>query len=184
MSNAVREGSTRSMVLFKERQPFRHTAISRIVAGLCFTLFAVLVYGLIQIATVGGAHPLDDPHTQSIVILIGVFILLGLGIPLVLFRTGLRTEVRIDGLYVKVFPHHMTWKHVPLVELESVEEQILSTSEELLLGGIAAAKPDNVFRGAGKTLLELSFSNGEKLLITTNRPSLLTNALEQSKQYA
>ncbi len=118
-----------------------------------------------------------DEFLSGMVLLIGGIIIfaVGVGFLWLLYAEKLTIEVRTDGLYIRYYPFQLSFRKIPLDKLKShkVRNDIM---------GLGIGYP---FRGRGKVYnisgnrgLQLDFVDGKRLLIGSQKPEELANAID------
>ena len=101
-------------VLFRESQRFTQAWIWLVVVAIgCFGWWAFVQQ------TILGRPFGDRPAPNSVLVVI--WLLCGIGLPLLLATCRLVTEVRADGLYVRFVPFHVRWKRFAFENITSCE---------------------------------------------------------------
>lgn len=164
-------------VLFFERQKFNQWWLWLILLGIN-GLFIFGVYKQIF----GGQQFGDNPMSND-----GLLFATGLTILLTVLFINFRLETQIerDGIYVRFFPFHFSFKHFPWDKIsKSFVREYQPISEYggwgLRLGLFGKGKAYNV---SGNKGLQLEFTDHKKLLIGTNKPEELTAILEEIGQF-
>ncbi|MHC4266088.1 MAG: DUF6141 family protein [Planctomycetota bacterium] len=96
----------------------------------------------------------------------------------------LETEVRSDGLYVRFFPLHLHYKNL---SFDDISEYFSRTYKPVLeYGGWGIrwgfGKSGKVYNVKGNRGLQLVFTNGKRLLIGSQKPEKLVEAINSIKQ--
>jgi hypothetical protein len=163
-------------ILFTESQKFKQWWLWMILLGIN-GLFLFGVYKQV----IGGQQFGDKPISNT-----GLLITTGLTLLLTFLFINFRldTIIKKDGIYVRFFPFHMTFKHYNWNSLtKSFVRQYSAISEYggwgLRLGLFGKGAAYNV---SGNKGLQLEFNNNKKLLIGTNKPDELTEALNKIGQ--
>lgn len=158
-------------ILFAERQKFRQWWIWLILVGIN----GFFLFGVFQ-QVFGGRQFGDRPMSNE-----GLLFSLGLSLLLTFVFINLRldTQLKQDGIYVKFFPFHLTFKVYPWDEIsKSFVRKYNPISEYggwgLRLGLFGKGKAYNV---SGNKGLQIEFTNNKRLLIGTNKPGELTETL-------
>jgi hypothetical protein len=160
-------------ILFSEKQKFRQWwlwAILLIVNGI------ILISIFKQLIT---DQPLGDkPMSNLGLLLTAVPLLL---ITLLILNIRLDTLVKNDGIYVRFFPFHWSFKKFSWDLIFSSYIRKYSPLQEY--GGwgmrIGLFGKGNAWNISGDKGLQLQFTNQKKLLIGTNQPEKLAATLEQ-----
>jgi len=159
--------------LFKESQGFTQWWL-----WLILTIINVfLLFGVFKQVIVGEAIG-DSPMSDITLLLITGFMI---ALTILFTRFRLYTEIKQDGVYVKFFPFHLSFKRYAWIDIsKSYIRQYDPIAEYggwgLRLGLFGKGKAYNV---SGNQGLQLEFHDQKKLLIGTRRPNELTNILKQ-----
>lgn len=163
-------------ILFTERQKFKQWWVWLILLGIN----GLFLFGLFK-QIIDGEQFGDKPMSN-----VGLLIATGVTLLLTLLFLNLRldTEIKNDGIYVRFFPFHLTFKHYNWDSLtKSFVRQYSPISEYggwgLRLGLFGKGTAFNV---SGDKGLQLEFSNHKKLLIGTNQPEELNETLSKIGQ--
>lgn len=160
-------------VLFKESQKFKQWWLWLILFGIN----GLFLFGVFK-QVIGGQQFGDKPMSNT-----GLIIVTALSFLLTLFFLNLRldTKIKEDGIYVRFFPFHLSFKQYGWEELtKSYVRQYAPVSEYggwgLKYGMFGKGTAYNV---SGNKGLQLEFTNKKKLLIGTNKPEELTALLKK-----
>ena len=163
-------------ILFTERQRFKQWWLWLILLGIN----GLFLFGVFR-QVIGGQQFGNKPMSDT-----GLLIATGFTILLTLLFTSFRLETQIkkDGIYVRFFPFHLSFKHYTWDTLtKSYIRQYSAITEYggwgLRLGLFGKGKAFNV---SGDKGLQLEFTNNRKLLIGTNKPEELKEALNKTGQ--
>lgn len=177
MNNDYREINS---AIFYEEQRFRQKWLWAMIIGLNIFQICIWGYGIIQQFVFDkpfGNKPMSDLGliiTSSLVILFTLLILV------LFYYTRLITEVRYDGLYIKFFPFHWSYRRIPLESVIQYEIRKYKPIREYGGYGIRYSmkygKAYNVSRNQG---LQLEFDTGKRLLIGTQKPDELYQAIKK-----
>ena len=93
------------------------------------------------------------------------------------------TEVRSDGVYVRLAPFQRSFRHIPRDEIESVDTTTYSaTAYRGWHWGIRKSlNRDALYRLRGDQGIELTLNRGRKLFIGSQSPSELQTAILRAK---
>ena len=146
-------------IIFREVQQFRQ-----------FWLWLILIFISLPLVFVTLTNNLS---------LSGAFvILLNLGLLALFYSMKLITEVRSDGLYVRFFPLHLSFHKIPLEELKKYEARSYSPIREYGGWGIRYGFKGKAYNVSGNRGVQLEFLNGKRLLIGSQKPEELVQAIE------
>ena len=158
-------------VIFREVQRFRQFWIQFII--ISYSVF--ITYGVIQKflfhIPFGGRH-------MSGVMLLGVWILFGILFPILLYSAKLVTEVRKDGLFIQFFPFHFKFNPIPLDDLKEIKASTYNPIKAYGGWGIRYGLESNAYNVSGNRGVELVFSDKKNLLIGSQKPEELAQAIE------
>lgn len=163
-------------ILFTESQRFKQWWLWMILLGIN-GLFLFGVYQQVIGEQQFGDKPMSD---TELLIITGLTLLL----TFLFINFRLDTIIKRDGIYVRFFPFHMTFKHYNWNNLtKSFVRQYSAISEYggwgLRFGLFGKGKAYNV---SGNKGLQLEFNNNKKLLIGTTKPDELTETLNKIGQ--
>ena len=151
------------MTEFKETQRFTQWWLWLVLVGS----WVVLMYSL---ATV-------QPQTT-----IAYFISFGVGmlLPILFWQMRLMTRITEEGIYVRFVPFHFKEQFYPWESIESAQVRTYSPLMEYGGWGIKYGfnGQGKVFNVAGDQGLQLVFKSGEKLLIGTQKPTEIQDAVK------
>ncbi len=111
------------------------------------------------------------------VLLIVFFILIGILLPLFIFKVKLITEVREDGIYVRFFPFHFSFQRIPFEDLKDFHIRTYRPIVEYGGWGVRYGASGKAYNVSGNQGLQLEFKNGKRLLIGTQSPEQLISVV-------
>lgn len=163
-------------LLFSEKQRFKKWWIWMILIGVN-TLMLSLVFTQVVNGRIIGDNPASNGQlvaAAAISLLITFFILS--------FR--LDTQIKTDGIYVKLFPFQTSFRFFPWNSLQKCYVRKYSPIGEY--GGwgwrLGLFGKGTCYNISGNEGLQLEFTNGKKLLIGTQKPEELSGVIEKSLQ--
>ena len=156
-------------VLFEEKQRFPRwlTILSLILP----VLSAVVVYFVIK-------DKMNNPQMWPGIIIGFIALLLG---PALLASFKLITQVRPDGLYISLFPFHISFKRFTFDQIKAYYPRKYSPLAEYGGWGIRFGRSGKAYNVRGNLGLQLEFTNGKKLLIGSKDPDLLSQAIDEAR---
>lgn len=162
--------------LFEERQRFKQWWIWIVLLGINIVLL-VGVYKQVLNGQQFGDRPMSD---EGLLFATGFFVLF----TIVFFNFRLETLVKEDGIYVRFFPFHLSFRHFSWDQIsKSFIRQYRPISE---YGGwglrLWLFRKGGAFNVSGNMGLQLEFPDNKKLLIGTNKPEELKEALNKLGQ--
>jgi hypothetical protein len=162
---------TDNEILFTESQRFRQWWLLLLLAGTNSFFVAGLIKQVIRGQQFGGKAMSNTDLIVSAGIVIGLTILF--------LNIRLETVIKPNGIYVRFFPFFIKYKHYSWSSLtKSYVRQYSPLAEYggwgLRLGLFGKGKAYNI---SGDKGLQLEFTNGQRLLIGTNKPDELNTVL-------
>ncbi|KGK97805.1 hypothetical protein LI82_08515 [Methanococcoides methylutens] len=162
---------------FREVQKFRQFWITSLVL-----IPAVMtLYGAYQQLVLGhpfGSNPASDTTMSFLTIIFGFLF------PVFIFSMKLVTEVRGDGVYVRFFPFHLSFKKFGYTDIASYKAVHYSALRDYGGWGIRYGKNGKAYNISGNDGVMLEFTNGKHLLIGSQKVHELLMALDQSARTA
>jgi len=163
-------------ILFSERQKFKQWWLLLILLSVN-ALFMFGVYKQVILGQQFGNKPMSNTGLLAVTGLIWLPTIL-------IFISRLDTIIKSDGIYVRFFPFHLTFKHYKWISLTKSFVREYSPLTEyggwgLRLGLFGKGTAFNV---SGNEGLQLEFNNHKKLLIGTNKPEELSETLSKIGQ--
>jgi len=146
---------------FHEKQRFNQWWIWLLISGLLLTSY----YTCIQEVVYGQSVDSDGPSGTAAFLPPVIMTII-----LLLFLL-LRLETRIDqeGVHVRFFPIHRTWRTYPWTHIAHVEVRAYRPLLEYGGWGLRGIGSNRALNVAGKIGIQLVFASGDKLLIGTQR---------------
>ncbi len=166
----------RNEILFSERQKFRQWWLWAIF----LSIDGLFLFG-VCLQVIGGQPFGDKPMSNTGLLATAALMLL---LTFLFSRCRLDTTIKKDGIYVRFFPFHLKWRHYGWNTLNKAYIREYSPLAEyggwgIRLGLFGKGRAFNV---SGNTGLQLEFTNGRKLLLGTNKPGELAEALRNIQQ--
>lgn len=160
-------------ILFTERQHFRQIWVWLMLIGIN----GLFIWGLIQQVIYGqqwGNKPMSDN---------GLFVALGSTVLVTILFLFLRldTEIKQDGIYVRFFPFHLTfrkysWDKIAKSFVKQYNPIMDYGGWGIRLGIFGKGRALNV---SGNKGIQIVLTGGTRLLIGTNKPDEAKQALQQ-----
>ena len=156
--------------LYQETQHFRQSWLWVLV--LFISLLSL--YGLVQQLLLGipfGTNPAPD----AVVVIIAV--IFGLMLPAFLYQTNLTTEVHSDGFYIRFFPFHLSFHRIAAEDIKGFEALTYHPLRDYGGWGIRYGRKGKAYNVSGNRGVQLVLADGKQLLIGSQRPDELAEAL-------
>ncbi|MHC4482416.1 MAG: DUF6141 family protein [Planctomycetota bacterium] len=142
-------------------------------------LLMIVAAGFAVFSLREGLSAQDSPNTASAVVVTILGIGVGIAVTVLLFTAKLETEVRGDGLYVRLFPFHIHYKDFAPRDLEECYAREYRPIREYGGWGIRCGfgKRGGAYNMSGNKGVQLVFKNGKRLLIGSQKPDELAKAI-------
>lgn len=144
---------------------------------LVFSMVAVAVIECFALkSTLAAPNP---ARSWNIIVLIVLGICLPTALCVLFWMTKLVTEVRSDGLYIRFFPFHFSFKKIPFEDLHEYYARTYRPIIEYGGWGIrySLGFKSKVYNMSGNRGVQLILKNGKKLLIGSQRADELADAI-------
>ena len=158
-------------ILFSERQRFKQIwlwLILLVVNGL-------FIFGLTKQVIFG--HQFGDKSISNIGLIIVTILTLLLSF--LFFNLRLETKIKADGIYVRFFPFHLTFKYYPWDKLNQSFVRQYNPIGEFGGWGLRGFGKNRALNVSGDKGIQLVTQNGSKILIGTNKAEEATEILNQ-----
>jgi hypothetical protein len=117
----------------------------------------------------------NNPGSNTIILII--WLLSCILFPVFFYKLKLITEVRKDGLHIRFFPFHLTFKKMPLGKLKKHEVRTYNPISEYGGWGIKWGPGGKAYNVSGNRGLQLEFIDEKRLLIGSHKPEQLDTAV-------
>ncbi|MEO8853771.1 MAG: DUF6141 family protein [Ginsengibacter sp.] len=161
-------------ILFSETQRFKQWWLWIFLIGWDAFIF----YGVSK--QIINGHPFGNKpaSNRELLIILGISLL-----TTILFLViRLDTQIRKDGVYVKFFPLHLKFRHFSWDQLSKCYVRKYSPMAEYGGWGLRFGFGGKAYNISGNQGLQLEFINKKTLLIGTQKPEELNNALQKTKE--
>ena len=167
--------SPQDPVYFREVQRFRQPWIWTLL--MVMTLAAVTLFGYGMIKQLVFGQPWGDrPMSDGALAIVGpLVILFTIGMTYLFLKLKLVAEVRDDGLYIRFFP-----LSGQIIRYENIEESYVRTYRPLKEyggWGIRYGRKGKAYNVSGNQGVQLKLSGGKQLLIGSQQPEKLADAI-------
>jgi hypothetical protein len=164
----IKESST--FRIYREVQRFRQPWLWLLIAGI----FGVTVWGFAQQIILG--RPFGQNPASDTVVMIIAFVF-GLAFPVLFLVANLTVEVRSDGLYYRFFPFHWSFRRISAETLSKHEVHKYRPIRDYGGWGIRYGRSGKAYNVSGNRGVMLELSDGSRLLIGSQKPEDLANAI-------
>ena len=120
------------------------------------------------------------PHPAPDLILALFWVAFGIAMPLLFFFGGMRTEVRADDIHLQGVPLPFCTKHINYSEIETYEARRYHPLRDFWGWGIRFGRSGRAYTVRGNQGVQLVFKNGQRLLIGSQHPEQLVEAVDHN----
>jgi hypothetical protein len=160
-------------VIFHEEQRFRQPWLWLIVIADAVLMLGLLVFFLVWQGSAG-----SDARARTVLIIVFAAAAAVSGAIIALLAAcRLITEVRRDGLYLRFVPFHRSMWEVPLANVVKVEARTYSPIRDYGGWGLRRTFKGRAYNVSGNRGVRLDFADGRHLLIGSQRPEELAEAI-------
>ena len=156
--------------VFREVQRFRQVWVWAVVLALSGLMWYAAVVQLV-FRRPFGTNPMPDG------VLIVFWLLFGAGMPALFLYTRLITEVRRDGVYLRYLPFHRRFRKIAFEDIKDYEVQTYRPLRDYGGWGIRYGAKGKAYNVSGNQGVQLEFVKGGRLLIGSQRPQELWQAI-------
>ena len=159
------------IVFYEKQKLYKHTLVLTMVIGVNL----LFLWGCIQQIGRGipwGNNPLSN--LGLLVVSLCMFLLF-----LSLFFIQLKTIINKEGIYIEYFPLLLKYKFSPWSDIENAYVRRYSPIREYGGWGKRSLFANKVYNVYGNMGIQITFNNGDQLLIGTNRPCELSEVLNK-----
>jgi len=110
---------------------------------------------------------------------VGVGVAVMVGVTFLLLGAKLETEVRGDGVYVRLFPFHLSFREIPLEDVVKVEARSYRPLREYGGWGIRCGRKGRAYNMSGNEGVRIDYANERHMLIGSQRSEELAAAIEE-----
>ena len=157
-------------IIFQEIQRFH------LVWVWCIILLIAAFFWYIFLKQVVCKIPVGSRPAPAIVIVI-FWIIFGIGLPFLFYSTKLITEIRNDGIYFRFSPFHSSYQKIPFDEITRYEARTYRPIKEYGGWGIRGIGKNKAYNIRGNKGLQLELINGKRILIGSQNPQKLVQAI-------
>ena len=118
----------------------------------------------------------NNPTSDSLLVVI--VLIFGLGLPVFMYKINLTAEVHEDGLYFRFFPLHLSFRKIRSEDITGFTVETYRAIRDYGGWGIRYGRKGKAYNVSGNRGVQLQLSNGECILIGSQHPEEMTEALK------
>ncbi len=165
--------SENTVVLYKENQKFTNKWIWLLVISAALFVWYGTVKQIIFHAPFG-SRPSPD------FLMIIIWIIFGIGMPLLFLLVRLTAEVRENGFYIRLFPFHLKFRKIPLEDIKNCETRTFNPLKDFGGWGIWFGSGSVTYTLKGCSSVQLEMTGGKKLLAGSGKPDEQAGAINSA----
>lgn len=109
-----------------------------------------------------------------------IWLLFGVGLPVLFWSLRLVTEVRGDGIYYKFFPFQLSFRKIAFPDVRQFEATTYRPLLDYGGWGIRYGLGGKAYNVSGNRGVRLALANGKRLLIGSQRPEEFIAAIQEA----
>jgi hypothetical protein len=168
--------------VFSEEQPMSDNKLFYTMLAAGIGIIAFFAYGIYRQIVVGepfGDRPMGD---AELLVVGGLYILLGLVFIFGFLRGGLATEVRPNGLFIRFSPFHRSFREIPLDGIRTCRSIRYRPILDYGGWGIRMGFRKRAYNVSGNAGVEIEYEDGRTLLIGSKKADQLAGAIESVRR--
>ncbi len=159
-------------IFYSERQRFRQWWLWT----LLMIIPTISIWAMFQQFIMGAPFGNNPASNYLLIILVAIT---GIGFPMFMYITGLDTQVRHCGLYIRFKPFHRKWMIFEFENMQKVEPVIYKPLMDYGGFGIRYGKKGKAYNVSGNKGVFLTLKNGKTILIGSNNHEVLYSAITE-----
>ena len=167
-------------LFYSEKQRFRKWWIWLLILIPGSTVPVVSIWAIFQQVIQGPTFG-DNPLSDFMLIIFGLIFGMGfgLGIPFFMYITGLDTELREHGIYIRFHPFHRKWVVFPFERIQNAISISYSPLKDYGGWGIRYGRNGKAYNVSGNNGVLLVLDDGKKILIGSKNHEVLYSAINE-----
>ena len=141
-------------------------------------LFLAGLFWYIFVKQVIMGIPLGSRPAPNLILAV-FWLIFGIGFALLFISAKLITEVRNDGIYIQYVPFYWTFRKIGFRELTRYDTRTYKPIREYGGWGIRKGRQGMAYNMSGNKGVQMEFLNNKRLLIGSNRPEELFQAIHR-----
>ena len=167
-------------IIFEEKQKFKQFWIKILVLFVGIIVISTFGWGFIKqiiLKQTWGSKPMPD---SALILFFCFSFILGIGLPLLIFKANLKTKVTENGLSIKFFPFHLKFKPIPLKDIKNIQALEYHPIKEYGGWGIRGFKKKRAYNVSGNKGVLIEYEE-RTLLIGSQKAEELEKVLKTIK---
>jgi len=166
-------------ILFKESQRFKQILLWVLLISIFVFVSIPAINGLIKQLFCGQLYGNRPMSNEGLIAVTTVSVLIPILLMILFGIMKLETLIKEDGIYVRFFPFHKTYKYFPWAELNKCYVRKYSAVAEYGGWGMKGWGNNKSLSVSGAQGIQLETKEGKKLLIGTHDSEEVTRVLLQ-----
>jgi hypothetical protein len=139
------------------------------------SLSILCIYGVVQQLIMGKPFG-NNPTSNSL--LVFIVVIFGLGLPAFMYKINLTVEIHEEGLYFRFFPLHLSFRKIYIEDITGFTVETYRAIRDYGGWGIRYGRKGKAYNVSGNRGVQLQLSNGEYILIGSQHPEEMSEALK------
>ena len=161
------------MAFFREEQKFNQWWVQSIVLLVTAFMWYSAILQLLYRKTIGSNPPSDNG-------MIVMWIVFGIIFPVFMYSLRLVVEVRKDGLYIRFYPFHLSFKRTPFEKLKSYEARDYRPLRDYGGWGLRYGSRGKAYSTSGNRGVMLEYTDGGRLMLGSQKADDLALAIRNA----
>lgn len=165
-------------VIFRETQHMHQWWILLILLLSDIPVIGIFGWGIYQQIILG--RPWGDNPMSNVALVINSLLatLIVTAAFALIIVSHLITEVRRDGLYIRYYPFHLSWRKISLSNVARIEARTYDPLGEYGGWGIRGLARHRAYNTSGNLGVRIDYLDGANILIGSQKPEELLKAIE------
>ena len=171
-------------LFYSEKQRFRQWWLWRLILILSPIGPVVFLWAIFQQVIIGSPIG-NNPTGDCVLIILGLIFVIGfgIGIPLLMYTTGIDTEVRESGVFIRFRPFHRKWVGFGFESIQIGETLTYSPLKDYGGWGIRYGRKGKAYNVSGNKGVLLTLKDRKNVLIgSKNHEALCSSITERARQ--
>lgn len=162
------------MTSFREEQRFRQLWVWILILGGSLVPWVIAWQQLIRGRPVG-----DNPAPDHVMLIL--LVVVGIALPIMFYNMRLIVEVREDGVYLRFWPFHLREQRFAFEDIERSYACTYRPIRDYGGWGIRFGRKGKAYNVSGDRGVQLALAKGRRVLIGSQRPEALAEAIEAGR---
>jgi hypothetical protein len=163
----------------KNREDIFYHEVQRLNRFICLASLLLPPFAAVNSALLIHKYFPPDKHPSGFFLTILMGILVGILTPLFIWSYSLSIRIRDDGLFVRFFPFHWSFRRISLEALQKFEKRTCRVISEFGGWGIRNCQGNSSMIFWGNQCIQFEYATGQKFMLGSKSPDKLVRAIER-----